>query len=62
MLCVKCSLRPSMTQRYVHCVSALRLSAGAVVRPLLLVDGVEEEAHRRVEGGAAYLVSRLRGS
>lgn len=53
MLCLKCSLLPSMTQRCVNGVSALRFSAAAVVRSLLLVDGVEEEAHRRMERGAA---------
>lgn len=43
----KCS--PSLCDEGVLTVSALRLSAGAVVRSLLLADGVEEEAHWRVE-------------
>lgn len=62
MLCLKCSLLPSLTRRCVVCVSPLRLSAVAVVRPLLLADGMEEEAHWRVERSAAYLVSQLRRS
>lgn len=43
----------TLSRSFPLCVSLLWLSAGAVLSGLLLIYGVEEEAHRRLGGEAA---------